>query len=109
METVETLLKRCTVPGCTEPRADQEDAATNRHCRKHRAEAQKRHMATKTEQTGARAFHAGVEAMAEHLARNFDLYKNPQQRFTGRGVADIIRRCERPKYAEAALAGDTPS
>ena len=42
MIKVETLLKRCTVPGCTEERADQSDNATNRHCRKHRAEAQKR-------------------------------------------------------------------
>lgn len=110
MDTVETLLKRCTVPGCTEPRADQGDAATNRHCRKHRAEAQKRHMATKTEQTAGRAWSAGVEAMAAHLAKNFEVYKSRDssgqyiQRFAGPEIADIIRRCGRPPFDESVQA-----
>jgi len=102
MQTVETLLKRCTVPGCTEERADKSEDATNRHCRKHRAEAQKRHMDTKAEKNGARAWHDGVEAMAKHLAEQFDKYSSRTreghyiQRFAGPEIADIIRRCARP-------------
>jgi hypothetical protein len=45
--------------------------------------------------------------MAEHLAQNFERYK--QQAFSGPQIADIIRRCERPKLGEASLASDAAS
>lgn len=99
MQTVETLRKRCTVPGCTEERADQSDDATNRHCKKHRAEAQKRHMSTKVERTGSSAWNAGVEAMREFLAEQFAKY-GPLQRWDGPAIAKIIRECGRPAPAD---------
>lgn len=95
METLEALQKLCTVPGCTEERADQSPDATNRHCRKHRAEAQKRHMSVKVERAGSSAWIAGVEAMREFLADQFGKY-GPLQRWDGPAIAKIIRECGRP-------------
>ncbi len=61
----------------------------------------------KAEQTTGRAWHEGVSAMAEHLAKNFEVYRI--QKFSGPEIADIIRRCERPKVGEASLASQTAS
>lgn len=93
-------LKSCTAKKqdgspCPEPRADQGDEATNRHCRTHQREAQKKYIMTKNEQDYARAFRAGVSTLREHLEKNFGLYK--YQKFTGPEIAGIIHQAELPK------------
>lgn len=105
----------CTVDGCTEARADQSPDATNRHCRTHRNEAQKRFLVSKENQRYAKAWHEGVSAMAEHVAANFTKYSGRDgngtfiQRFSGPEIADIVRRCERPKCPELALSSEVAS
>lgn len=93
-EMTATDPKKCSVEGCDEPRADQSDSATNRHCRKHRAEAQRNWTLSKSEQDAAKHFHRGVSALREHLAVNFERYTI--QRFSGPEIADIVRRAVLP-------------
>ena len=116
--TPETLIctakvrKEGSLETCANPRANQDPNATNRHCTSCQTAAKKRNEMDKKEQTGARAWSAGVEAMAEHVARAFEAYKsrdssgNLIQRFGGPEIADIVRRCERPKFTDSALAGE---
>jgi hypothetical protein len=70
---------------------------------------------SKENQTQGRAWHEGMEAMAKHLAEQFAKYSsrdgsgNYIQRFAGPEIADIIRRCERPKFGEGSLASEATS
>jgi hypothetical protein len=88
-------IKICTVPDCTEPRADQSDDATNRHCRAHKNEAQKNWLRSKEAREKAEYFRNGVITLREHLATQFGKYTI--QRFSGPQIADIIRRAELPQ------------
>ena len=103
--------KLCSACG-QKPRADQREKSTNTQCSDCKYEAQKRWTMNKSGQEQAQAFHRGVEAMAEHVAKAFDVYKardsggNLIQRFGGPEIADIVRRCERPKFTESALSGE---
>jgi hypothetical protein len=92
---------------CLNARASQDPNATNRHCTACQTAARKRNDTDKNQQQSARAWHEGVSAMADHLAKNFEPYLI--QRFSGKEIADIIRRCERPKFGETSLASDATS
>ena len=100
MDTATPAL--CTVKDCAEPRADQSPNATNRHCRAHRNEAQKRYLMTKSEQDEAKAFHRGVEAMRDHVADGFDKY-GPNQKWTGPQFAHIVRGIKAPQLRDSNL------
>jgi hypothetical protein len=94
-----------SLEACTRPRANQEPGATNRHCTECQTAAKRRYDMSKETQTTGRAWHDGVEAMAKHLAEQFEKYKSRDsrgdyiQRFGGPEIADIIRRCERPQMS----------
>jgi len=91
-----------SLENCTNPRANQDPQATNRHCTECQTAAKRRYDVSKENQTTGKAWHEGVEAMAKHLADQFDKYSNRNregqyiQRFAGPEIADIIRRCARP-------------
>lgn len=106
MESPQKLI--CTAKDCTEERADQSPNATNRHCRKHRNEAQKNYLMGKAEQEEARAFHKGVEAMREFIASGFDKY-GPNQKWTGPQFAHIIRNLKAPVLREVSLPSPVAS
>lgn len=104
-----------SLENCTNPRASQDPNATNRHCQSCQTAAKRRYELSKENQQIGRAWISGVEAMAEHLAKNFEAYKSRDtngnfiQRFAGPEIADIIRRCERPKLGESSLASEAAS
>ena len=93
MEKPETLI--CTMKDCTEPRADQAPDATNRHCRTHRNEAQKKYVMAKTEQEYARAFLAGVTATKDLLATEFH-HAIRGAMISGTEAARLVRACRGP-------------
>lgn len=84
----------CTKDGCQDPRADQDPEATNRHCRKHRAEAQRAYQATKLEQQNGKGFGKGVQAMRELLAEQFG--EQGSASFSGYEIAALIAQCPGP-------------
>jgi hypothetical protein len=104
-----------SLENCTRPRANQDPAATNRHCQQCQTAAKRRYEMSKESQTSGRAWHEGVETMAEYLADQFAKYSsrdgsgNYIQRFAGPEIADIIRRCERPKFGETSLPSEATS
>lgn len=104
-----------SLENCPNPRANQDANATNRHCTSCQTAAKRRNELSKENQTMGRSFHAGVEAMSEHLAERFGQYKARDgsgqfiQRFSGPEIADIIRRCERPKLGEASIPSEAAS
>jgi hypothetical protein len=89
----------CTAQECTNPRADQAPEATNRHCRFHKAEAQRKYVGSKEEQLKARAWHKGVSDMTEYLIEHFSIYKHDSQRWSGPEIAQIIGRVKGPVIA----------
>ncbi len=91
---------------CREPRANQDENATNRHCRTHQREAQRRYLMAKFEQDNRRAIRRGISLFREHIAENFARYKS-FQRFTGEEIAGIIRAAEVP--ADAIAATESPA
>jgi len=97
MPDTETLI--CTAKGCTEPRADQDPEATNRHCRAHRNEATKKYLESKEGQTKAQAWHKGSSDMREYLIEHFAIYKDVSQRWSGPEIAHIIGRVKGPVMA----------
>jgi hypothetical protein len=84
----------CTKDGCEEPRADQDPEATNRHCRKHRAEAQRAFQATKLEQQHGKGFGKGVQAMRDLLVEQFA--EQGSAGFSGYEIAALIAQCAGP-------------
>jgi hypothetical protein len=70
MEPAKILL--CTSTGCTNPRADQNPEATNRHCGSHRAETFRKGNATRLEQQRGKEYMRGSEDMRHVLAVEFD-------------------------------------
>lgn len=91
-------LLKCTKEGCDETRADQDPEATNRHCRKHRAEAQRAYQATKLEQQNGKGFGKGVQAMRELLVDQFS--EQGSGRYSGDEVALLIAQCPGPQPAK---------
>lgn len=99
-----TEVLTCTHEGpqgqrCENPRADQRLAATNRHCKAHKAEAQKKYMDTKDEKDQAKGFVLGVEALRAVLVTEFD--RLGAGNFSGDEVAHLIAGTPRPKFSEA--------
>lgn len=71
MDSPEILF--CTVEGCPNPRADQDDPkASNRHCEMHRAESRRKYNSTRLEQQHGKGYVAGVEGMRKLLVDQFE-------------------------------------
>jgi hypothetical protein len=62
---------KCTIPGCSDPRADQDPEATNRHCLAHRAFAHRDWNRKRLEQERGTAFVEGVEEFRKILVAEF--------------------------------------
>lgn len=91
----------CTMENCRNPRADQDPRATNRHCRTHRNEAQKRYVMSKLEQQSGKGIARGITMMRELLVEEFDRQGSAQ--FTGYEIAELIRCAPGP-----AIPRETP-
>lgn len=64
-------------------------------CKACRAKNQREYMALRKEMAETRGFAAGVSAMREYVAANFEVYNFPQV-FTGVEIARIVRTCADP-------------
>ncbi len=71
-EMESTPLLFCSADGCSEPRADQDPKATNRHCLAHRADAQRKYNGSRLEQQHGKGYVKGVEDMRDLLAGEFE-------------------------------------
>ena len=86
-------MKLCTK--CRkEPRADQQEDATNRHCKNCRTESARAYTMAKLEQTEGKGFGKGVQKMRELLAAEFEA-QGPGH-FSGIEIAQIIRGAAGP-------------
>lgn len=88
------MTKTCSVAGCDNPRADQSDDATNRHCKVHRSAAQAKYVATTLTQQHGKGFVQGVLAMRECLAHEFEQVGSGN--YDGYEIAALIRQAPGP-------------
>ena len=87
-------LLKCTMAECEEPRADQDPKATNRHCKKCRAESTRKWREGVMDQAARRSFVKGVNALRKILVEEFRGQGNG--RFTGVEIAKLIERAPGP-------------
>lgn len=88
-----SVLKMCTK--CAKnPRVDQDDKATNRHCKECKTAATTAWQASKLEQQQGKGFVKGVQAMRDLLAEQF--YNLDTGMFTGYEIAALIRQALGP-------------
>ena len=97
----DTSKVQATVKLCTkcekEPRADQSESATNRHCTTCRTEAARAYKAAQMEQANGKGFGKGVQAMRELMAEQF--YQLGSGSLSGYEIADLIRHVPGPVAA----------
>jgi hypothetical protein len=92
-------LKRCTRKlddgsQCANPRADQDEKATNRHCLECRRDAQRKYVTSTLQQQAGKGFVKGIEEMRTLLVREFRA--QGQASFTGIEISELIRLAPGP-------------
>ena len=86
---------------CTNPRADQDPNASNRHCQPCKTTAERRRQMDKKEQENGKGYAAGIEAMRELLAREFAAFGDGGN-FSGKDAALLIRQAPGPLRVQDA-------
>jgi hypothetical protein len=79
---------------CSNPRVDQDPAATNRHCREHRTEQHRRYFVSMIDQQRGKGYTRGIESMRALLIREFTA--QGQASFTGVEIAGLIKQAPGP-------------
>lgn len=98
MTPTDTKTKLCTK--CDrEPRVDQSEKATNRHCTKCRTEVARAYQSSKLEQENGKGFGRGVQAMRDLIAGEF--YQQGSGMYSGYEIAALIRQAPGPLPREA--------